>query len=702
MFRFWAKASPKYTNSILRHITNKPETYGQDSVLSKNLTNLIKIDAKNLEFMINDNTLIETEKNIILDIDNPYFDPIKFSTLSASPNFSFNFLSEIFEKVSQTKGKDSKSSQKLIFTNFFRLINIYYPKSLLISVNLCSGRIGSEWLQREMGIGEGIISKLISTVSGKPKKEIKSLESKICDLSLVSFELHKNPSQYLSIVSVHNILDSLSLIHGLNSSNKKEAILLQLFKNSSGLESKYLIRLLQKSLRIGASELTVIDSLATAIERTPPNQDFPHKSYESSEKLKKILDNVVKICPDFQVIVNELSKIGSNLDFSGLINNCKSRPGFPVQSMSAQPIGDLKELISRFDNKKVTCEYKYDGIRGQIHLNTNGQVLVYSRGHENITGSYPEILDFIRNSQKSHVKNFIVDCEIVPIDVKNNTLQPFSQIQSRKKKYAENEEAKVSVCFFLFDLLFVNDRSLVDLSLRERRNALFESFKEVNGKVEFVQFRDLESFDEVENVLADAVNRGCEGLMIKILDENSEYEPGTRSFNWLKLKKDYLSNNFASKLLPDSLDLVPIGAFLGSGRRKGLFGSYLLACYDKKNCEFQTVCKIGTGFSDQFLVEQTKIFKNLQIDEPLENYRWKVKPDVWFKPQVVWEVQSADLSISPTHTSAWNKIIKGKGISMRFPRFVRERPDKSINNLTTSEEIFSYYQNQTLIPKLSS
>jgi len=212
-----------------------------------------------------------------------------------------------------------------------------------------------------------------------------------------------------------------------------------------------------------------------------------------------------------------------------------------------------------------------------------------------------------------------------------------------------------------------------------------------------VQYKDIGSFSEVEQVLADAVSRGCEGLMVKGLNENSVYEPGTRSFNWLKLKKDYLSSDFASRLLPDTLDLVPIGAFFGSGKRKGLFGSFLLACFDKENSEFQTVCKLGTGFSDQFLKTQTESLKKILLKDPLPNFRYKVKPDVWLNPQIVWEVQAADLSISPTHTSAWGTVVKDKGISLRFPRFLKERPDKSIHDLTSSEEIFSFYQSQTLI-----
>lgn len=699
MFRNWVQVTRWTGKNLVRLIGTSTGCYMRSFSLNRNFGGMLENFEAEGKLIIGNRVLRDVEKNILLDIANPGFDPIKFSILRTSDHLTFAFLADIFEKISEAKGKDSKLAQKIIFCNFFRLINVYFPKDLIIGVNLCSGKICPDYLQEETGIGDSTLNKLVTTLSGQSKKEIKLLEDKIGDLSLVAFQVHKSISQHFSIYLVHKILSSLTSVHGLNSSNKKEEILYQLFKSSSSLELKYLIRLLQKTLRIGASELTVIDSLASAIEKTPPNQDFPHKSFEISGVLKEILSKIVKICPDFSQIAGELTQISINSDYKPLLSSCKPRIGSPIQPMSAHPVSDLKELISRFKDKRITCEYKYDGIRGQVHLNSNGEVFIFSRGRENITGSYPEIADFIKSSLKSHVKNCILDCEIVPIDTKNNTLQPFSSIQSRKKKYNENEQAKVPVCLFLFDLLLLNDCSIINKNLELRRKSLAESFTEIKGKIEFVQYKDIECFSEVEQVLADAVSRGCEGLMVKQLNEGSEYEPGIRSFNWLKLKKDYLSSNFASKLLPDTLDLVPIGAFLGSGKRKGLFGSFLLACYDHKNSEFQTVCKLGTGFSDQFLIAQTQSLKKFQTSEPLQNIRYKVKPDIWLNPQIVWEIQAADLSISPTHTSAWGSVIKDKGISVRFPRFVKERPDKSMNELTTSDQIFSLYQNQILITK---
>ena len=159
----------------------------------------------------------------------------------------------------------------------------------------------------------------------------------------------------------------------------------------------------------------------------------------------------------------------------------------------------------------------------------------------------------------------------------------------------------------------------------------------------------------------DAVEGSCEGLMVKTLyGASATYEPSVRSLNWLKLKKDYM-DSFGGA---DSLDLVPIGAYAGKGKRTGVWGAYLLAVYDGDSEEFQSVCKIGTGFSDIALKELSDQFEEHQYPEGCVRPRMyqlgdSLEPDVYFKPVKVWEVRAADLSLSSTH--------KGKEISSDCP-----------------------------------
>ncbi len=198
----------------------------------------------------------------------------------------------------------------------------------------------------------------------------------------------------------------------------------------------------------------------------------------------------------------------------------------------------------------------------------------------------------------------------------------------------------------------------------------------------------------LEEFLDTAVKGQCEGLMVKTLDENASYQPSYRSLNWLKLKKDYLEG------MGDSVDLVPIGAYHGRGKRTGVFGAYLLACYDVDTEEYQSVCKIGTGFSDEDLksLSQGLLGKTIKEKSTQYNVSPSLECDVWFDACQVWEVKAADLSKSSTHKGAIDKTGEsGRGIGLRFPRFERLRDDKRPDQATTSDQILDMYYAQDSI-----
>jgi DNA ligase-1 len=219
---------------------------------------------------------------------------------------------------------------------------------------------------------------------------------------------------------------------------------------------------------------------------------------------------------------------------------------------------------------------------------------------------------------------------------------------------------------------------------------LHGTFHEVEGEFFFAQYSDVSSKEEVNAFLQKAINDRCEGLMVKPLVDDSFYVPNKR--NWLKIKKDYLEG------VTDTLDLVPIGAYYGKGKRVGVYGAYLLACYDKSSDTFQSITKIGTGFSDEDLSSHFKSLSPSVVKSIPENYKFasSLKPDVLFSPSQVWEVLAADLSLSPVHLAAMGTVHKTKGIALRFPRFIRLRPDKSPKDCTDAEQVVQLFKNQSV------
>lgn len=334
--------------------------------------------------------------------------------------------------------------------------------------------------------------------------------------------------------------------------------------------------------------------------------------------------------------------------------------------------------------------------RAQVHLLPDGTSRVFSRNLLDTTEKYPEVPIFVKEACQN-VESFVLDSEVVAYNSKTNQLVPFQILSTRKKTEESAETAKVQVIVQAFDLMYLNGESLLHRTLAERRELMKKHFQEVDGKFQFAKALDHQENGDtavIEEFLDAAVKGQCEGLMVKTLDENAIYEPSRRSLNWLKLKKDYLQG------LGDSVDLVPLGAYHGRGKRTGVYGAYLLACYDPDTEEFQSVCKIGTGFSEEDLKTLSAGLNDHVIPSKSTQYNVsdQLECDVWFDAVQVWEVKAADLSKSSAHRGAVGKTGEaGRGIGLRFPRFERLREDKKPDEATSSEQILDMYYNQDAI-----
>ena len=625
-------------------------------------------------------------------------------------SFLFREIVDVLLKVENCKGENSKDAVKELLSNLFVNIITNYSYDVPNVYYFLSSKVGPEYISPEFGIGEGILEKIVGKVIGISDKQIKERLIETGDLGTVASEGKKNvktmdafsnfikvgPQKKLTIKQIMNVYKNVAIKKGKSSQDEKIKLLSDLMFKADKDEIKFLVRSLQKSLKIGASFKTILSSFSRAITKILKNKTDEKEIYRILLASKNQLSDEDIF---FGHIIELIEKKASS-NFADLIDLCHIRCGIPVNPQLARPTTGIKVIFERFADTPFTCEYKYDGFRGQIHYNNN-KTQIFSRNLEDMTETYPDIVEFINNFIKEsaeknnkQLNSFILDCEMVAYDKKNDKILPFQQLTTRSRKNVDLASITIHVCMFCFDILLLNDEILINKTLRERRKYLYETFTE-SQYIQFAKHLDSGDEQEMEAFMNESISAGCEGLIVKAIDKNSEYMPGQRNFNWLKLKKDYLDTS-----LGDSIDLVIIGGSYGKGKRKGLYGSFLLACYNDDNETYETVTMTGGGLKDSELEELYNKLKEIILPQTPSNYKLgKAEPEVIFEAKIVVEVKTADLSMSPIYTAGYDLTPDHRGVSLRFPRFQRTRDDKKPFEACTSEEIVKLYNSQVSINK---
>ncbi|KAJ5481758.1 hypothetical protein N7475_000570 [Penicillium sp. IBT 31633x] len=636
--------------------------------------------------------------------------------------------------------------------NLLRVLIEGDPSSVLPAVWLATNSISPPYDELELGLGGSSISKALKKIYGLNSQGLKSLYDKHGDAGDVAFEAKKRQSftlvkpKPLKIKGVYQSLKKIASSKGSGSQETKQRIVEKLLQDARGAEeSRYIVRTLVQNLRIGAVKTTMLIALARAcLYSKPAGADFevrpPHQLARlKKDELAELYSNAEEIVkasyarhPNYNDLVPCLLEIGPTEE---LLVRCGLTMHIPLRPMLGSITRDLSDMLTKLQGRDFSCEYKYDGQRAQVHCDEQGKVSIFSRHLELMTEKYPDLVSLVPQIRGEGVSSFILEGEVVAVDRETGDLQPFQVLTNRAKKNVELGDIKVHVCLFAFDLMYLNGEPLLDRSFRERRELLRSLFVEIPKYFTWVKSMDATSADS-ESILEffkSATDVKCEGIMVKILDNETNtstqqltntlsnadteqptkeiidtknntkpkekstrrkpllptYEPDKRLESWLKVKKDYSTSS-------ETLDLIPIAGWHGQGRKAKWWSPILLAVRNPETGALEAVTKCMSGFTDKFYQSNKEKYAkgSTNVISRPSYVEYHGEPDVWFEPQEVWEMAFADITLSPTYPAAIGLVSEERGLSLRFPRFLRVREDKSIDEATTSDYLALLWRKQ--------
>jgi len=583
----------------------------------------------------------------------------------------FSIISEMFEMM-------EKTTKRIELTNILVELLKKTPKKIIPNVvYLLQGIIRPNFEGVELGVAEKLAIHAISKSSGLSIKKIEDDYKKCGDLGLTASNILKLKTQTtftaekITLERIYETLFRIAKLGGKGSQDLKMKYISSLLNDATPLEAKFVLKILLGTLRLGIAENTIMDALAIAFTGKKENKEQIENAYNVSSDLGKVS---LLIATDG---IDEIKKFKISL-FS------------PIRPMLADRVKSEKEAIKKM-SEIFAAEYKLDGERVQIHKQAN-EVVLFSRRLENITQYYPDIVENVKKSLS--VNEGVFEAEIVPVNENTGEFLPFQELMHRRRKYKlEKAISQYPITVNFFDVLYFDKKDCLNLEYSERRKIL-EKLVNEDDFSKLVPMLLVKNENEIEDFLENSINSGCEGLMLKTLD--APYRAGARGSNWLKLKREYRNE------LGDSLDLIVIGAYFGRGRRTGLYGTLLLGTYNPDKDNFSSVCKVGTGFTDESLDQLYQILSNKITLKKNSRVVSEMEADVWFEPELVLEIVASEITLSPIHKTGLNLIRKGSGFALRFPKFTGKiRYEKAVEDASTDEEVLTLYKGQSKFSQIN-
>lgn len=547
---------------------------------------------------------------------------------------------------------------------------------------LLQGRIAPFFAVREIGMADKMVAQSIGEAFGLTKAEVLTHYNQKGDLGLVAYELaksmrHKEKQSELSVTAVFGSLEQIAQMGGVGSVEKKITALRELLEHMDDLSGKHLVRIPLGNTRLGIGDPTVLDGLATAKLGDKSKRKLLEKAYNET---------------------SDLGLIAKTLWDGGLeaVQKLTVTVGRPIRSQLCERLPNPQKVFEKMnkDDLGVHATPKYDGFRVQIHK--NGQkVTMYSRNLEDMTHMFPEIIEGTLKQIKADT--VILDSEALAYQPESEEFLPFQETTKRRRKHNIEEVAKqLPLKAFVFDILYLDGKSLLDTPLKDRMQLLKKTIHSDDILIPSAG-EILDKPEQLQLLLDDSISKGLEGVVVKKVD--SFYEAGGRSFNWVKLKRHSAGE------LNDTVDCVILGYIYGKGKRTEFgAGSLLVGLYDDEKDEFVTVTRIGTGLTDDEWREIHKRADKIKIDHKPARVNSLIEPSVWIRPEIVIEVLADEITRSPLHTAGKEQNQESRiknqgeveaGYALRFPRLVSFRDkDKNPEDATSVKELIEMYNMQ--------
>jgi DNA ligase-1 len=574
---------------------------------------------------------------------------------------TFKRLCEHFQEL------ESVSSRNVMVEILARLFAEAEAGEIDQIVYLMQGRVAPLFEPVEFGMAEKMVVRAMAQAYGADVADVTHEFKKTGDIGEVAEELShksqvKSQKPNLKVAQVFGKLQEITRVGGEGSVEKKISILSDLFKGSDPVSSRFIARIPVDKLRLGFSDMTVLEGLSWMIDGT--------------KKHKPIIEAAYNIRPDLGEIAHKIKTSGISQ-----IRQIGPKVGTPILVMRAERLSSPAAIIEEIGECAV--EPKLDGLRTQLHFkrsqiskvksqksrNSDGcEVRLFSRGMENVTEMYPDLIE-ASGEELGKFDELILDGEAIGFDPKTGKFVNFQETTQRKRKYGIEEISKsIPVRYVVFDALYLNGKSLINEPYSQRRKMV----ERLSGPI--IVPADAKIIDEapdLEKFFQDCMSKGFEGIMAKKLD--GVYQAGARGWNWIKFKGSY------TEKLNDTIDAVVMGIDYGQGKRNSFgVGAFLIGVYDQKSDSFKTVSKVGTGLTDEEWKNLKAQSEKLKSEKKPVNYDVNKLNDcdVWVKPKLVGEFRADELTKSPMHTSGW---------ALRFPRLVRWREKKPEDTTSISE-----------------